>query len=213
MPFEEDGFELIDELETIRRELETIECNGGGIRNAEKGLASVSKLVENKKYLAIASSYLPGEAKFVRAIVFLKSIENNWLVTWHQDKTVAISRKIDDLRWGPWSEKDGILHSQVPIEVLEQMVSFRVHIDESTKENGCLRVIPKSHKEGVMSQDEIYNYTKLHGAVHCEAPTGSALVMRPHVLHASSKAESAEPRKVLHIEFSSYQLPSGVKWA
>jgi hypothetical protein len=219
MPFKEDGFELIDkfisfdQLEKIKKEMKHIECNGGGVRNAEKKLYSVSELISDKKYLDIASSFLPGEAKFVRAIMFLKSMENNWLVAWHQDKTVAISQKLDNVSWGPWSKKDGVLHAQVPNDVLDEIVSFRVHIDDSAKENGCLRVIPRSHQEGVMSQESIYQYTRSHNAVHCDAAAGSALVMRPHILHASSKSNSAKPRRVLHIEFSSYQLPKGVEWA
>lgn len=219
VPFLEDGFEIvqniisIDEIESITSEMEGLECKGGGIRNAEKKLLSIKILAESAKYISLASTYLSSQASFVRAILFLKSIENNWLVTWHQDKTVTISRKIDALDWGPWSQKDGVLHVQPPVDVLEKMVTFRVHLDESTAQNGCLKLIPKSHKEGVMSQAKIDNYSKSHPAISCEAPAGSALVMRPHILHASSKAKSTQPRRVLHIEYSSYHLPDGAKWA
>ena len=219
MPYKEDGFEIIEniitarEIESIKRELLGVECKGGGIRNAEKNLSTVNELVRSEKYLALASTYLSGKACLVRSIVFMKSIDNNWLVTWHQDKTVAISKKIDNSGWGRWSEKDGVLHGQPPVEVLEQMVTFRVHLDASTEEDGCLKVIPNSHREGVMSQESIHKYSKSHSAVNCEAPIGSALVMRPHILHASSKATSSQPRRVLHIEYSNYQLPVDTHWA
>ena len=219
MPFLDDGFEIIEniisiaEIDSITHEMQGLEWNGGGIRNAEKKLTSVMKLIESEKFKTLASTYLPGRANFVRAILFIKSIENNWLVTWHQDKTVALSRKIYDPGWGSWSQKDGVLHAQPPSSVLEEMITFRVNLDESTLQNGCLRLIPKSHKEGIMSQSEIDSYSKLHTAVNCEAPAGSALVMRPHVLHASSKAQAAQPRRVLHLEFSSYNLPNGAAWA
>ncbi len=219
MPFEEDGFEILEsfmsceEIESIKKELAGIECKGGGIRNADKKLSSITNLVESEKYLSIASAYLSSKAELVRSIVFVKSIENNWLVTWHQDKTVAVSKKFDIPGWGPWSKKDGVLHVQPPVEVLEQMVTFRVHLDESTEENGCLKIMPHSHREGVMPQESIHSYTKSRPAISCEAPIGSALVMRPHVLHASSKAKSTKPRRVLHIEYSSYLLPSGATWA
>jgi len=219
VPFELNGFELIEdfisriEIESIIRGLGALDLKGGGLRNAEKKLPAIAELIESEKYLSHASKYLSGKASLVRSIIFIKSIDNNWLVTWHQDKTVAISRRIDDPDWGPWSEKEGILHVQPPVEVLDQMVTFRVHLDESTEENGCLKLMPNSHRAGLMPQQLIDNYSKTHSAVSCIAPLGSVLVMRPHVLHASSKAKSANPRRVLHIEYSSYQLPSGVEWA
>lgn len=219
MAFSENGFEIVenilstDDIGTIKRELTTLEFKGGGIRNAEKKLISVATLVKINWLLDLASDYLNGKAKFVRSIVFIKSISNNWLVSWHQDKTVSVSKNINRLGWNNWTEKDGVLNVQPPIEVLENMITFRIHLDEATEENGCLKVIPNSHKEGVLSQQSITHYTEHHKSIHCKAPAGSALVMRPHVLHASNKATSTQPRRVLHIEFSCYQLPDGVKWA
>ncbi|MBV2131165.1 phytanoyl-CoA dioxygenase family protein [Arsukibacterium indicum] len=219
MPFLEDGFEIVqnvistDEIESITFEIEKYESKGGGIRNAEKKIAPVKILAESTKFISLASHYLSAQASLVRAIIFIKSTENNWLVTWHQDKTVTVSKKLDSPGWGPWSQKDGVLHVQPPVEVLEKMVTFRVHLDESTESNGCLRLIPGSHKEGVMSQPSIDSYSKLHSAISCEAPVGSALIMRPHILHSSSKAKSTRPRRVLHLEYSSYKLPGGVEWA
>ncbi|VUD67420.1 hypothetical protein TDB9533_03784 [Thalassocella blandensis] len=219
MSFKDDGFEILDglislnEIEVIKSELSGLECLGGGLRNAEKRLPSVAKLVESKFFVDLASEYLPAKARIVRSILFIKSIENNWFVAWHQDKTVAVSVKMDKPGWGPWSTKDGVLHVQPPIAVLEQMITFRIHLDDSTEDNGCLKVVPNSHRGGIMPQDKIQDYTKIHRAVSCVAPAGSVLVMRPHILHSSSKAISHQPRRVLHVEYSSYQLPHGVKWA
>ncbi|RBP48949.1 phytanoyl-CoA dioxygenase family protein [Arenicella xantha] len=219
MQFLEDGFEIVqniistEEIEAITCEVGKLESKGGGIRNAEKKIASVKILAESAKFISLASNYLSAEASFVRAIIFLKSIENNWLVTWHQDKTVSVSKRLNSPGWGPWSQKDGVLHVQPPVEVLEKMITFRVHLDESTELNGCLRLIPGSDKEGVMSQPSIDSYSKLHSVISCEAPAGSALIMRPHTLHSSSKAKSNHPRRVLHLEYSSYKLPGGLEWA
>ncbi|ACS93527.1 conserved hypothetical protein [Teredinibacter turnerae T7901] len=135
------------------------------------------------------------------------------MVSWHQDKTVAVTKKFNDPGWGPWSLKDGVQHVQPPIDVLQQMITIRIHLDASTASNGCLKVMPGSHKEGVMSQGFIDQYSKSHCETVCSAPEGSALVMRPHLLHASSKASNPGQRRVLHMEFSSYGLPAGVNWA
>ena len=81
------------------------------------------------------------------------------------------------------------------------MVTFRIHLDEATIENGCLKVIPSSHMLGVISQDEIYAHASTKAESLIVAPALSALAMRPHLLHASSKASK---RRILHLEYSGY---------
>jgi ectoine hydroxylase-related dioxygenase (phytanoyl-CoA dioxygenase family) len=221
LPFVEDGFEIVDDfvessyLDRITTEISQSESTirRGGIRNAEKTFGSVLALLESGILSDAAETYLNKKASFVRAIVFDKTPTNNWLVTWHQDRTIAVSSKLKIEGWGPWSVKDGCHHVQPGIEVLNSMVTFRIHLDESNEESGCLRVIPGSHRFGVMSQDEIFDYVKTAKPKQCIANVNSAMVMRPHILHASSKATKPSSRRVLHVEFSSYSLPNGLKWA
>lgn len=188
-------------------------AQGGGIRNADKKFNVVATLASSDYLLAQASRYLSGSPFLVRAILFDKSFNNNWLVTWHQDKTVAVSSKFEKEGWGPWSFKDGVHHVQPPLEVLESMITFRIHLDDSTCKNGCLKVMPNSHRLGLLSQEDIYRHTASTKGEVIEAPALSALVMRPHILHASSKAEEPSRRRVLHLEYSSYLLPEGINWA
>lgn len=221
MSFIENGFEIVDDfiepsfLESIKSDIELTDSKikGGGIRNAEKKFSTVQALIDQGILSRLAKSYLGKESNLVRVILFDKTPTNNWLVTWHQDRTIAVSSKVDVEGWGPWSIKGGCHHVQPGIDVLNSMVTFRLHIDESTEENGCLRVIPKSHKCGVMSQAEISSYVQESVPVQCVAKPYSALVMRPHILHASSKATNPSNRRVLHVEYSSYTLPNGLKWA
>ena len=217
----EDGYEIVeqflstDQIKYLTKEIEAIAlpAKAGGIRNAEKKLSCVRELATSPELIALANSYLPGQASLVRAIFFNKTEVNNWLVTWHQDKTVAVSEKFEKRNWQLWSIKDGTHHVQPPIEVLNQMVTFRIHLDSATAENGCLKVLPRSHCLGILDNDAIQEYAKNHTAIACEASAGSALIMRPHILHSSSKASTPFQRRVLHLEYSSYKLPSGVTWA
>ena len=221
MPFVDDGFEIIDEalessyLEAIKSEVsQSVSTERrGGIRSAEKKFGSVRALLESGVLTEAAEKYLNKNASFVRAIVFDKTPTNNWLVTWHQDRTIAVSSKVEIDGWGPWSVKEGCHHVQPGIDVLNSMVTFRLHLDESTEETGCLRVIPGSHKCGVMSQEEIDKYVQEAIPFQCIAKKHSALVMRPHILHASSKATKPSSRRVLHVEFSCFTLPNGLEWA
>ncbi|MCV6624914.1 MAG: phytanoyl-CoA dioxygenase family protein [Cellvibrionaceae bacterium] len=217
----ENGYEIVDgllsqgEIKCIKGELEAVgfPAKVGGIRNAEKKFSTIRELAASKKLVALANNYLPGEASLVRAILFNKTEENNWLVTWHQDKTVAVSDKFEKESWGPWSTKNGVPHVQPPIEVLNQMVTVRIHLDDAGLENGCLKMLPKSHSLGVLDHTVIQEYVKNHDSVTCEASAGSALVMRPLILHSSSKSSNPSQRRVLHLEYSSFKLPAGVTWA
>lgn len=221
MPILEAGYELIneflsrDELMAIDREVELakLPAKAGGIRNADKKFSSVRDLANSEKLYAHAKAYLSGQPALVRAILFDKTADNNWLVSWHQDRTVAVSKKLTMQNWGPWSVKDGVHHVQPPVDVLDQMVAFRIHLDATNQENGCLRVMPGSHKFGILEQAVIQQYVQSHKPMVCEAPAASALVMRPHVLHSSRKASKPSQRRVLHLEYSSFELPSGLAWA
>ncbi len=221
VPALEDGYEIIgeflshDQIISISNEIESIEfpAKAGGIRNAEKKFSSICELANSERLRSQATEYLSGAASLVRAILFNKTSENNWLVTWHQDRTIAVSERFERDQWGPWSIKDGIHHVQPPVDVLNQMVTFRIHLDDSSQENGCLRILPKSQELGILDHNSIQHYVNNHNPVICEAPVGSALVMRPHILHSSSKASNPSQRRVLHLEYSSFKLPSGVAWA
>jgi hypothetical protein len=42
---------------------------------------------------------------------------------------------------------------------------------------------------------------------------GGVMLMRPLLLHASSKCRTGAHRRVLHIEYAGCDLPSGLQWA
>jgi hypothetical protein len=85
----------------------------------------------------------------------LLSIPNaNWKVPWHQDVTIAVQERVEAEGFGPWSIKADVLHVQPPGEVLEHMISVRLHLDNCGEKNGALRVIPGSHLQGRIPEEE-----------------------------------------------------------
>lgn len=91
---------------------------------------------------------------------------------------------------------------------------MRVHLDDSTAGNGPLRVVSNSHGLGVLTDEEISRVVKDRGYVECHIPKGGILMMRPLSIHASSKAETSAPRRVLHIEYAdSLNLAPGIELA
>lgn len=183
-----------------------------GIRHIDKKLPSVSAYLASAEFSANAKSYLTSEHQLVRAILFNKTPDTNWYVTWHQDRTVSVSEKFDHPEWKNWSVKESVLHVQPPLAVLETMVTIRIHLDDTTQDNGCLKIISDSHRYGLLSQDQITEIVTRENIVYCEANTGDALIMRPHLLHASNKSVDPSHRRVLHLEFSDWVLPENICW-
>lgn len=220
MQFFENGFEIIDNfisqdwLNAILKEIEESKLSTAvtGVRNINNKLASVAAYLHSDEFTNSANSLLPADAQMVRAILFNKSPASNWYVTWHQDKTVSVSSVFEEIGWHAWSIKENILHVQPPLAVLENMVTIRIHLDPTPKENGCLKVIPNSHKLGILTAENINQIVASEKIYHCAAQQCAALIMRPHLLHASSKSTQPSNRRVLHVEFSNWKLPHGVQW-
>ncbi|USD23080.1 phytanoyl-CoA dioxygenase family protein [Microbulbifer variabilis] len=217
----EKGYSLINDifpegqLEVLQNEFEDLKLarGTGGIRNVEKKHSSIAALATSDLIVNLAQRYLIQRPRLVRSILFDKNEKCNWFVTWHQDKTVAVSSKFTKSGWGPWSVKDGFHHVQPPLHVLKQMITIRIHLDDTDANNGCLKLIPGSQQHGILKKEEIYQYVKEHDPVACEAKSGSALIMYPHILHASDRALFPRRRRVIHLEYSCYELLAGVTWA
>jgi ectoine hydroxylase-related dioxygenase (phytanoyl-CoA dioxygenase family) len=221
MNIQENGIEIINNfisLEIIDEIISEVSANldiesGYGIRNAEKKFSSIKNLIESDLIREKAREILGSSSTLVRAIFFDKTPEKNWLVAWHQDKTISVNKKVDIKGWGPWSIKDGEHHVQPEINVLNQMITFRLHLDDSDEKNGCLKVIPNSHEQGILKQKDIDSLVNVKQSYNCVVKAGDVVLMRPHILHSSSKSLHPKHRRVVHLEFSNFILPNDLKWA
>jgi hypothetical protein len=154
------------------------------------------------------------QARPVRGLFFDKTADANWKVTWHQDLTIAIADRppeFADPTYGPWSIKAGIPHVQPPIAILEQLLTVRLHLDAADATNGALNVLPRSHRSGRLSGEEIQAW-RSQEAVCCVADRGDLLLMRPLLLHASGTASNPSHRRVIHIDYAAIDLPSPLEW-
>ena len=157
-------------------------------------------------------SLLPHNAVAVQCTRFAKLPTNNWLVAFHQDLSIPVSSRVDSPECSGWSEKEGQLYVQPPVNVLERLVAVRVHIDDCPEESGALRVVPHSHMEGRVDPSQAEALRQRHGETVVPIAQGGVLVMRPLILHASSKATSPASRRVLHFVFGPPALPLGLEW-
>jgi hypothetical protein len=175
---------------------------------------AIAALAHDERLLAAARAGLGGRAVPFRATLFEKSGESNWLVVWHQDTALPLSRRLESAEWGPWSEKAGICYAHAPAWALARVIALRVHLDDSTAANGPLRVLPGSHRRGVLSDEEVFRLARQSAPVDCVVSRGGVLAMRPLVIHSSGKAASPEPRRVVHIEYADdLNLSPGIRLA
>jgi ectoine hydroxylase-related dioxygenase (phytanoyl-CoA dioxygenase family) len=184
-----------------------------GMRHALRHPA-VLAVARDPRLLAIAQEIL-GCASFpFKATLFDKSPISNWLVAWHQDKALPLRERREHRAWGPWSVKDGVIYAHAPASALSRVVALRLHLDDSASENGPLRVLPGTQTMGVLSDNAIHDLNTRTSAVDCLVPRGGILVMRPLIVHASSKSRSTKQRRVLHIEYAaSTSIADGLELA
>jgi hypothetical protein len=184
----------------------------GGSRVRIAAQAAIRTVATTSVMRDVASGVLRAAAFPVRAIYFDKTEDMNWKVTWHQDLTIAVRRRVDVPGFAPWSRKDGVVHVQPPVSVLERMVAIRLHLDDCSESNGPLRVIPGSHHAGRLSVPEISALVSREPEHLCTASRGDILALRPLVLHASSAATRPAHRRVLHVEYACDSLPGELEW-
>lgn len=77
------------------------------------------------------SDRLGRAARPVRAILFDKTPVTNWGLAWHQDRTIAVSTRHEMPGYGPWSLKAGLQHVEPPFDVIESMLTLRIHLDDT----------------------------------------------------------------------------------
>ena len=213
---EADGFALISEVLSPAECRDLASALGDSDSAGRRGileLEAIAGIARSSEVLDLLRPHLPAEPRAVRAIFFDKSQDVNWLVAWHQDLTIAVREKRDVPGFGPWSVKDGVPHVQPPVELLEKMLTIRIHLDDADETNGALRIIPGSHRHGRLDAGAIHQMRADTPEVLCAAKAGDALLMRPLILHASGRSTSARHRRILHIEYAGFALPAGLEWA
>ena len=173
---------------------------------------AIQTLARSPQIRALVEPILGPDCFAVRGIYFDKTAGANWKVPYHQDLSIAVETKREFAGYGPWSVKAGVVHVQPPTEILENMVTLRLHLDTCNAANGALRVLPASHEAGKLGAPAIARWREEGGEIVCALPRGGALLMRPLLLHASSPAHAPTHRRVIHLEWAAQELPGGLNW-
>jgi len=155
---------------------------------------------------------LPVDPTPVQCTLFVKSIRKNWLVSLHQDLSIPVAERVDAPECSGWSEKEGEVFVQPPTSVLRNILAVRLHLDDCDERNGALHVVPDSHRLGRLTSSDALRERDKRGEIAVKVSKGGAMLMRPLLLHASSKAATDSARRVLHFVFGPAKLPHRLRW-
>ncbi len=180
------------------------------IRQFLKTLPELKSSLFNENLKLLLSTHFTTPYYLCKAIYFNKPAHSNWFVSYHQDLSISVQEKVDVKNYSKWTNKKGQWGVIPPIEILENILTLRIHLDDTTEKNGALRVIPQSHNKGIIRPDTL-NYEQTP-EVLCEINAGGAMLMRPLTLHASNKTINYTQRRVIHLEFSSLNLHHPLEW-
>jgi hypothetical protein len=179
-------------------------------RNPLDVLPDVQRLWQQSALGPLLREILGPQLGLVRGLFFDKPPGRSWWLPWHKDMTIAVKNNaLPSRRFTRPTIKAGVPHVIAPVELLEQMLTVRLHLDAVTTDNGPLRVIPGSHRTG----REIVAAETEPATILAQA--GDALLMRPLLAHASGDAASGTTlhRRILHLEFAPREeLWDGFEW-
>lgn len=181
------------------------------IRQFFKEVPAAVDTVFNIKLTDLIVELFGNDFFVVKSIYFDKPENSNWFVSYHQDLTISVDKKVDLEGYGPWTTKQNQYAVQPPLRILQDNFTVRIHLDETCEENGALRVIPASHLKGIYRPESIDWKNEIEKI--CSVPKGGIMFMKPLLLHSSSRTTNNNKRRVIHIEFSRSSLPHELNWA
>lgn len=160
----------------------------------------------------IAAGLIGPDAFPVRAVLFDKTPDANWIVAWHQDRTIVVREKVEVDGFGPWSTKDGLLHVAPPIDVLAGMATLRLHLDDCDDDNAPLTVALGSHRLGYVPAAEAAAQALALPQHTCHATAGDVWAYSTPILHTSARSRADRRRRVLQVDYAAAPLPGGLEW-
>jgi len=160
----------------------------------------------------IVAGWLGPNAAPVRVILFDKSASSNWALGWHQDRTIAVQHRADVPGFGNWNLKGGIDHVEPPFDLIERMLTVRIHLDPVSRDNAPLLMSPGSHRCGKIADSRMDEVVKRLGIAQCLADAGDVWVYRTAIVHASKRSSLPTRRRVLQVDYSAEELPEPLRW-
>lgn len=199
LEYERDGFTIFRDVidpELVSRASSHVEwllASNPGLRGEGLEMQALPEdpfwlsLVSDPRLLDLAERFLGPDIGLFASHYFCKPAHTGQAVLWHQDAAY-------------W-----------PLEPME-VITLWLAIDDSTPDNGCVRVVPGSHRHQVHElrpRDDVDNVLGSEAAavvdeadaVHLALRAGDVEVHHPNILHASNANTSPHRRCGLTIRY------------
>jgi ectoine hydroxylase-related dioxygenase (phytanoyl-CoA dioxygenase family) len=150
------------------------------IRQFFKEIPESFNIIFNEKLKSIILEIFGSKFFVVKSIYFDKPKESNWFVSYHQDLTISVDKKIDTQGFKLWTLKQNQFAVQPPIQILKDNFTIRIHLDDTNEENGALKIIPKSHNKDIYTPEKINEQIK--NEYVCKVKKGGIMLMKPLLL-------------------------------
>ena len=205
--------QIIDVINSIDTSKETFRKSEDlfAIRQFLKEVPESHQFIFNDNIRKIINEIFGDNYFVVKSIYFDKPEKSNWYVSYHQDLTISVDKKLDLKGFGPWTTKQNQFAVQPPIDYLKNIFTIRIHLDDTDENNGALKVVPNSHSKEIYRPETIdWN---LETEEICSVNKGGIMIMKPLILHGSNRTTNNQKRRVIHIEFSNMELPEEINWS
>lgn len=198
--FEQDGYVIVRDVidgDLVRESLDHIEWlleNNPGTRPEHLHHTLVNqdpfwvRLISDDRLLDVAEQFIGPNIALFASHYICKSPGDGQAVLWHQD---------------------GSYWPLAPMEV----ISLWLAIDESTPENGCMRVIPRTHTMDLQALEERHDVPNVlesgideglvdeSKAVNLILKPGDVSIHHPNIIHGSNPNDSEKWRRALTIRY------------
>ena len=139
--------------------------------------------MQHPVFREITEALIGPNVSIFRAMFMNKPAEHGTHLPWHQDVGIG---------WGLDSNPE---------------VTIWTALDAATIENGCMQVVPGSHKHGVInemhfpSEVDQARYAREEDCIYLEAEAGEAILLNNLLLHRSARNPTGNPRRAFSIAY------------
>jgi predicted DNA-binding transcriptional regulator YafY len=178
---------------------EQLKEQDGIVRQLLMNQPDLVKILLNRNLTRLVQ-YIDPNAFLVKATFFNHAPTEESYQNWHQMKGVALA-----------SKNAKISLETISDEIAGNIFCIRVHLDDIQEGNGPQLVLPGSHNKRFTTEE----INLLSNNSHSYAPelySGSVLIMNTLLLTSFSIPPTSKRRRVVHLEFTSSQLPDGFEW-
>ena len=169
---------------TVIRKITNIHVHGG---------APWRELMERSDVLDLFEDLIGPDIAFHHSKAMMKPPHEGSAKPWHQDLPEGFISPDEADRLRPLG--NGLQPEHVPV------VAIQYYVDDSTLENGCIQVVPGSHRRGLFEDPLDESLIDPAEVVAAEVPAGGALLFHCLTYHYSAPNTSPNWRRGMVFEY------------